>query len=1608
MYINKIDDLIDKIIDDFYITVISTNKNLTKIIKESNFSKYQKEINETLDKYIKVINIKEIQDIVKSGDAVTTIKETIKKYTTIYLFLTIGFHYSNKDDTYINNIIEFTKYQSSYEYKIVNFFNSEGNALIIKYYFLIKNIVALLNADKNKLEIMKSKQNYKDAIVFLNSLGGGFVNKNFKLESVDNNINDQCHNIIKTIIIVELYKTYEKKDFFRMLEITESLEGEYTFIDIVVPTKRHIDFSTIESLLTRREINEGMANSIWDYLMEYEDKMNEPPETNENKILMLLKGGFMHPICDDFLLYHKDSENYDRKVDDKMRKKDDTKIRYIVNKIESTTDYYNEAIKRDKKLLDEIKKNFYGPLTNKKAILINHLEDIKIINKYLNYDLGSGENSGYVEDLKKIKLYPYINFKDFEHGGFSLTLENTINIVRAINFTANEEAKQNSFLQMRVGSKNMTVNIVGFMIPTNLKSIYCLKHKHVVDIRKIVTINKNKSDKSNNKLIKNKDDKLVTTYLESILYGGRAHKASLYWLFDDTMQVGQEGIKTIIANIYDNVINGLTYYIIEKIENEKKITIQEGYRIIKEFTQNIINIPKSTPNYNEIETAIYSSLEKVAEEYDKNEDIMFGLLDDVVSMKKHNIKDKVGIKTIVLNTATSGKHKNKSNDDDDNGDISNSVCQHTVTWNRLMTMHKSRNSKYTDEMNIFTQQYVLENVDGEYVCKSCGAQINIKKYITDGVFDNDTQKFITYGTPMEIPLEDMIEYEKYKVAIRNLDKYVEKVAMVANILNYIGTNTNVRSKRNIIVKDAIDIMLLNNQKKIFEERNKYKNAKYGIGKDLTKMFAFPLENSIFIHSSKDVDYFKLIKQNNILAYLIIMIMIEINDTQLTFIGTDKKGTCNFSIFDNIYEQLFANLKIIKNNAGDTVPITDYKILCYIMYIISCSIVKYNMWHFEYPDKANKKQFVSLLQKSVIHTVVDILNSILEYATNKNANHIYEIISVKFYKKMSDMFSNEEIYANFKLNAELALYNNKKVSSVQNKEQILLSGKYTPMPYEEPIRKTQRPPKYYIKQREKLIYQRIFYKNNITNCNDGKFHSWKYINKSIRCAICDVKMIDIKMDDKFEKNDAILKNFKYDRLQNYALKYCIKDGELHHYVKNVCTKCKNSNAHKYSHSELDKINDILEEHRKSSNAIENKKNKQNQKNIDEEQSYYGKVTEHIIKTYGSTSDYGYIKNLLDEIQNVIGNEAHIGSDTFLIENSYIIDHDHLGYPLNKPVIITDGDNKIMHKTNHPFFKTDVIYFSSYKNGKIDVFYDAITKILLGYKEESKNYSINNLTDKKITIKYSIFNKLKLMGYNYQYINVTEAYNDYVAEMGYDENDKNINSELITKLILNDLIKMRTHNLKKAITEFQRLIYRIFNSWIGEDAIVDKHSKKIQHIHMSDANNKHTVFKHWKGVVNGFVPHKISAEHMNINFGTYKMINAEIINNMDKTGNMILYFITIELHKLFKYNTTKFVKANISYFIIDYINTTFALFNQENMMDNFDVKRFKYIMNSDMKKNVNDNFEKASEEIYSENIQNDEQNIIVVSDSKDDDGLPEESESYDMEIEEDSDALSDGER
>ena len=62
-------------------------------------------------------------------------------------------------------------------------------------------------------------------------------------------------------------------------------------------------------------------------------------------------------------------------------------------------------------------------------------------------------------------------------------------------------------------------------------------------------------------------------------------------------------------------------------------------------------------------------------------------------------------------------------------------------------------------------------------------------------------------------------------------------------------------------------------------------------------------------------------------------MLEINNSQIMYIGNIRKGVCNFPYFLKTYESFFNGLKIRINDKGDIANILNYKILCYIIYVL---------------------------------------------------------------------------------------------------------------------------------------------------------------------------------------------------------------------------------------------------------------------------------------------------------------------------------------------------------------------------------------------------------------------------------------------------------------------------------------------------------------------------------------------------------------------------------------------------------------------------------------------------------------------------------------------------
>jgi hypothetical protein len=420
-------------------------------------------------------------------------------------------------------------------------------------------------------------------------------------------------------------------------------------------------------------------------------------------------------------------------------------------------------------------------------------------------------------------------------------------------------------------------------------------------------------------------------------------------------------------------------------------------------------------------------------------------------------------------------------------------------------------------------------------------------------------------------------------------------------------------------------------------------------------------------------------------------------------------------------------------------------------------------------------------------------------------------------------------------------------------------------------------------------------------------------------------------------------------------------------------------------------------------------------------FYDKKIDYITTAVGKLKDefnkdkkhnMDFLLDLMENIQKTVGNEF---TNFNLTENLYIIDHDHIGNMLDKNIVILDSNKKIIEKENHPFFKTNVIYYVNHKYGKVEVYYDATTKILLGYKEENKNYILNKKHNRRIKLNYSILNKIKLLGYTTSSIKVDNIYNDLTH--GKD----NIDKKIISKTIIESIVKDRIQQLKKVILNLKTILSRILNGYNEELTaddyckekmlkLIEIYRKKMTGIVLTNKDDSGLIFKHWKAITNGINHFNTDNVKLDYDFEKQKILNSEEINKIDESGNLLTFYIYRELKNIFKYNEeNKVLKTTICNFIVDFINIIFDMFNEDKENANSEVKMFYYMITS--MTHIEEIEEKSGikniEGIYSEYEDTTDKTPDEIEKKEEEDyDLLQENEAYDIDVDQE-DVMEDGE-
>ena len=1513
MYINQIDNLFDGIINNFYI-FLKGKKVFERFSEDQNFVKYMNDIIDIIKLFIQELNIKEIEDLINSKSHTKFIIEIIKRYCAFYIYLGIAYHYKGDRDLFITNIVETSKNIKDSTFNINNFYNSENNSKIIVMFSIIKDIIKLKDhktIERIKIIINNDPIKYGTTITLLNSIGEDYFEKFLFIE-------DNFHNLLKTLIFKQIYLLEEKNDIIKLLQESELDEAEYKYIDIVVSKEEKlIDFTFLQNLLksetTRSELfSYNMANEYYEFLEDHK-KDKELNIIGNTKILdFLFSNKIFIPITEDFIRYHKNSEKYDKDITGELKERDATKIKYIINKINKVTNMYSTIYEKNQKLKLDAMNLFYKSLDYKDAVLYNDLEEVKIVNK-----LAFSENTAdldYLVDLENMRYYAYLNYKDFSRDGFRLRSTLPVQGLRHTNIK--HKNKTNRKLELRVGHSDLPLNVIGIIynkpLVINNKLMECYNNSNLVDIR---TINKN-GYSAMYKLMEenNKRDKLY------------------YWLFDSKLdKVKLEEYKNVssldTSKIIENVLSELFKHFMDlerniiytKLEELKPNNIYDILKIIHNF-QNKYKFTTNIP---------------INFEYDIFGKYFMNLKDKqikIIEPKEKNII-KIPVSKLIKKKDEIIVLGKKEEHIDLESISTQPICLHYIKWLQLGKISRKNDEILNQAIFDFVKQYVKTNERNEYICKSCSELLDLKKYVYEGTYVAELDTFLTTNLAISSKLESLPKYEKYTRTIRNIEKNIEKICYSMNLQYYIGNTPTIKLRRKMVIKDVIDMVLLHTAYLKTQPKNRIETAVdvYGIMKDFTNLFFFELKDDIFLTSSMDTDYYKQIKYNNILAYIILMLIADINTGQILSFKDDK--FCNFFIFSQVREPVFGKL-FLRLNDKEKIAISNIPLLGYVIFYFACILTNNYIWLW---PKNDKSQIISI-QKVIINTVVDLMNTLIEANMSKDKNFQYELIVNRLMQKVKNTYMDANVYKmlNDMIKQKVVIENNK-YSFINKKDKILeLKLGVSQLTLTKDKKKCDtRKDIINVLEHEMFDYDIDVF----TNCPDGRFHEWNFNNGTIICSLCHTKYNDLIKEK--GHGVGIVNQVRLLYLRKLANIHCIS-GDIHDIDinTNICNKCKiNVSTHEYKSDELFKLEKNLRK-RSDMKAI-------NQ--LDNIRKYFEKVEnrrEHDLKimvvlnqrydkfTDGKLSNY--IDDFIDLLIKNVGTRIKIANKTLYLKDTlYIIKNDYTGNSIKNEIVILSSDDKIMFKDNHFYYKRDVIYYHDKIHGAY-VYYDALTKNYLGYTKDNKKFE-NYRSTQYIEIVHSVRDMLLMIGLEHEYINVNHIISKQSTSKSFHTN------------IIKQLIRIRCNNLRQIIQRTNSIIEKINNATnekenpynVEEFKLVSEFRKSLRNFKTTDIENKTPIFKHLYTVTNNASLKELPEKaHINI---TNDMAETKILNKFNNTDGLLLFYYVYNLNKLIEYNEQPAIRTNLCYMIVKLIQYNY--YNYYIPMENSQIRKFDAVLSVD---------------------------------------------------------------
>lgn len=1396
-YINEVDNIITDLINDFHQNYLAKNELFDKLTKTDDFSDYHQQIVELLETYINRIDYSRVSQIISNAENLAQIVQIINRYIVYYFFLGLSFYYPGKIQTFRNNLITFSNLQKTSRFVIKNFFDVPNNAKLIALFKFIKNLRKFLLMSEVEINALDPTI-FASELAFINTLGTDWIAQNLLIEIAEGSnivVDVYPFGLIKTIVILEIYRKEERNEVLRIVNEENDADNEYMYIDILVVDDINMDFDTFRQYLSNvDDMNDALIKKMYQFILN--GKFNFVSEDEEVKNVKLLQFPFIHPIIDDYLRYHREGERIENEFEQVLpfrknvmpslylqqnKKKDNRRAQIIVNKNELISEYYSIT---DPDARRKIKEMFYPPLLYRKAVSINYIEELRVFNKMLVFGKSIMDNSDNYLEMSLLMQSAYQNFKDYpidENGnrreGITLDVE-TDYVYDAVRYANIEyqNLRSSELIEVRALRSEVTLNILGFtLMPLNRQTVSSSSRSKLIDIRTII-FNYNKKTLATDNGLKLFLRIIKYFFVRSFTVEYSKGNLRLYHDIENLSKKNPELLDKVIYWLYNSKIDVYESEFYQHVSEQDQLKYLNAYvhdkigKFLRDHLQNILiehnylpviemtRVVESYLLHFQFELSETEKQRMIIENYYQNKKPG----EPIAPFEHANYELPIYHPVIpshiykIYIDAVNPLHPQKVKKLTIKEELQKAkvACEHDLQL-RILKSKKDASTTFNEMMTAFIDTYAVQtNTNHEYLCRICSRVLPIYEFLIDGAYDNVQQRFVTSYIPSDQRLEDLKEYQKYTLLIRFWYRQIDQFCLSTETTIMLGSTAETMNKKKNLIKTMIDVFNAHSKRMLRKKNERH----IGVDPNYSILTFFELDDSIIRADLGTNDAITLTsnkwKINNLYVYFILLFISELNGAQIATIFSDK--VANIYNYEQYIKPLFQEIRLRKNTSDNLlVPLVNYPIMSYLLFVCGYLLLKYPKW---YVVNSTRNNFHITNLRPIFHTTIDLLNSICdEYNTMSHTDpdyHAYSIFLVKIYEQINTLLKNNAIMQYY-LNNHAKYVTQGKVLTAPNEIPVMKPSELEPLqpvPIYSSITMTK------ASFQDKLLI--IIYFNLRTDadsfCPDGKIHDWPVKDKqkadSIICRLCGYDLTK-HLDELNPPNmtDAVF----YNGLQIVAEKRCI-DGSFHIFEDDAteCLHCHQPFGKKYSDPELLKmihniqtINygnfDTLFEILRNIETTAEEDKKKYDGIINDLISGYRKLNKDII--YGGLNTV--LKKWIDTLEEYLGTGMDLGlADTpiYIRDNVYIINHKFNGAPLEKPIILRESDGKMNFREKHPFFKRNVYWYQD-KLNDIEVYYDAITLRLIGHREGQRNYAYVNIPNTYLQINWSIKDQFYYLGY-----------------------------------------------------------------------------------------------------------------------------------------------------------------------------------------------------------------------------------------------------------------------